>query len=241
MNDKGNNFLITVLSSVISVKGLILASILVLPAITYFYVTQGSNNFIKLEVIGHEGHQIPDFSFINQNNEVVINDSFKGNIYITNFFFTSCPTICPVMTKNMAYVQDKLSVYPDIKFLSHTVDPFNDTPERMLNYVNDLKNKNVNISLSNWDFVTGNKDELYTIAQSYFVNVSMDSLAPGGFLHSEYFVLIDKEGRVRSGIDKNNNVVGVYDGTNDAQMKDLVNDVNVLMAEYKKPKKEDEE
>ena len=241
MNDKGNNFLITVLSSVISVKGLILASILVLPAITYFYVTQGSNNFIKLEVIGHEGHQIPDFSFINQNNEVVINDSFKGNIYITNFFFTSCPTICPVMTKNMAYVQDKLSVYPDIKFLSHTVDPLNDTPERMLNYVNELKVKNVNINLSNWDFVTGEKEELYKIAQSYFVNVSMDSLAPGGFLHSEYFVLIDKEGRVRSGIDKNNNVVGVYDGTNDAQMKDLVNDVNVLMAEYKKPKKEDEE
>ena len=241
MNDKGNNFLITVLSSVISVKGLILASILVLPAITYFYVTQGSNNFIKLEVIGHEGHQIPDFSFINQNNEVVINDSFKGNIYITNFFFTSCPTICPVMTKNMAYVQDKLSTFPNIKFLSHTVDPLNDTPERMLNYVNELKVKNVNINLSNWDFVTGKKEELYKIAQSYFVNVSMDSLAPGGFLHSEYFVLIDKEGRVRSGIDKNNNVVGVYDGTNDAQMKDLVNDVNVLMAEYKKPKKEDEE
>lgn len=241
MNDKGNNFLITVLSSVISVKGLILASILVLPAITYFYVTQGSNNFIKLEVIGHEGHQIPDFSFINQNNEVVINDSFKGNIYITNFFFTSCPTICPVMTKNMAYVQDKLSTFPNIKFLSHTVDPLNDTPERMLNYVNELKVKNVNINLSNWDFVTGEKEELYKIAQSYFVNVSMDSLAPGGFLHSEYFVLIDKEGRVRSGIDKNNNVVGVYDGTNDAQMKDLVNDVNVLMAEYKKPKKEDEE
>jgi|TARA_B110000263_G_scaffold37765_1_gene29407 protein SCO1/2 len=241
VNDKGNNFLITVLSSVISVKGLILASILVLPAITYFYVTQGSNNFIKLEVIGHEGHQIPDFSFINQNNEVVINDSFKGNIYITNFFFTSCPTICPVMTKNMAYVQDKLSTFPNIKFLSHTVDPLNDTPERMLNYVNELKVKNVNINLSNWDFVTGEKEELYKIAQSYFVNVSMDSLAPGGFLHSEYFVLIDKEGRVRSGIDKNNNVVGVYDGTNDAQMKDLVNDVNVLMAEYKKPKKEDEE
>jgi len=231
VNDKTKNFLNIV----------ILTSILVLPAIIYFYVTKGSNTFIKLEVIGQEGHQIADFSFINQNNEVVMNDSFKGNIYITNFFFTSCPTICPVMTKNMAYVQDKLSVYPDIKFLSHTVDPFNDTPERMLNYVNDLKNKNVNISLSNWDFVTGNKDELYTIAQSYFVNVSMDSLAPGGFLHSEYFVLIDKEGRVRSGIDKNNNVVGVYDGTNDAQMKDLVNDVNVLMAEYKKPKKEDEE
>ena len=218
----------------------ILFLLLVLPPIVYFYVTRGVNTFIKLEVIGQEDHKISNFSFINQNNEVVINDSLNGNIYIANFFFTSCPTICPVMTKNMAYVQSKLSVYPNIRFLSHTVDPLNDTPERMLDYVNSLKAKNVNISLSNWDFVTGDKEELYAIAKSYFVNVSMDSLAPGGFLHSEYFVLIDKEGRVRSGIDQNNNVVGVYDGTNDAQMKDLINDVKVLMAEYKRPTKENE-
>jgi len=218
----------------------ILFLLLVLPPMVYFYVTRGFNTFIKLEIIGEEGHQIADFSFINQNNEVVVNDSLNGNIYVANFFFTSCPTICPVMTKNMAYVQSKLSVFPNIKFLSHTVDPLNDTPERMLNYVNDLKGKNVNISLDNWDFVTGDKDELYAIAQSYFVNVSADSLAPGGFLHSEYFVLIDKEGRIRSGIDKQKNVVGVYDGTNDAQMKDLVNDVKVLMAEYKRPTKEKE-
>ena len=217
---------------------IILFLLLVLPPMVYFYVTRGFNTFITLEVIGQEDHKIANFSFINQNNEVVVNDSLNGNIYISNFFFTSCPTICPVMTKNMAYVQSKLSVYPNIKFLSHTVDPLNDTPERMLNYVAELKNKNVNISLSNWDFVTGEKDELYTIAQSYFVNVSMDSLAPGGFLHSEYFVLVDKEGRVRSGVDQYNNVVGVYDGTNDAQMKDLVNDVKVLMAEYKRPTKE---
>ena len=217
---------------------IILFLLLVLPPMVYFYVTKGFNTFIKLEVIGQEDHKIADFSFINQNNEVVVNDSLNGNIYISNFFFTSCPTICPVMTKNMAYVQSKLSVYPNIKFLSHTVDPLNDTPERMLDYVNNLKAKNVNISLSNWDFVTGNKEELYAIAQSYFVNVSMDSLAPGGFLHSEYFVLIDKGGRVRSGIDKNNNVVGVYDGTNDAQMKDLISDIKVLLAEYKRPTKD---
>ncbi|MDC0249360.1 SCO family protein [Flavobacteriales bacterium] len=219
---------------------IILFLLLVLPPMVYFYVTRGFNTFIKLEVIGQQDHKIVDFSFINQNNEVVVNDSLRGNIYIANFFFTSCPTICPVMTKNMAYVQSKLSVYPNIKFLSHTVDPINDTPERMLDYVNNLKAQNVNISLGNWDFVTGDKDELYQIAESYFVNVSMDSLAPGGFLHSEYFVLIDKEGRVRSGIDQYNNVVGVYDGTNDAQMKDLVNDVKVLMAEYKRPTKENE-
>lgn len=218
----------------------ILFLLLVLPSMVYFYVTRGFNTFIKLEIIGQENHKISNFSFINQNNEVVVNDSLKGNIYIANFFFTSCPTICPVMTKNMAYVQSKLSVYPNVKFLSHTVDPLNDTPERMLSYIEKLKGKNVNISLDNWDFVTGSKEELYAIAQSYFVNVSVDSLAPGGFLHSEYFVLIDKEGRIRSGIDKQKNVVGVYDGTNDAQMKDLVNDVKVLMAEYKRPIKEKE-
>ena len=219
------------------ITGLIFLLLFVCPPLIYFYVTQGFNNFIKLEVIGESGHKIDDFSFINQNNEIVINDSLKDNIYIANFFFTSCPTICPVMTKNMSYVQSKLKVYPGVKFLSHTVDPENDTPSRMLEYINKIRAKNINIDLSNWDFVTGEKDDLYDIARSYFVNVSLDSLAPGGFLHSEYFVLVDKQGRVRSGIDQSNNVVGVYDGTNDAQMKDLINDVKVLMAEYKRPTK----
>ena len=220
--------------------GIILFLIFILPPMVYFYTTRGYNNFSKLQVIGQEDHKIPDFSFINQNNEVIINDSLEGNIYIANFFFTSCPTICPIMTKNMAYVQSKLSVYPNIRFLSHTVDPINDTPEKMVGYIKKMQSKNINIDLSNWDFVTGDKQKLYEIASSYFVNVSADSLAPGGFLHSEYFVIVDKEGRVRSGIDKNNNVVGVYDGTNDAQMKDLINDVKVLLAEYKRPTKNDE-
>jgi protein SCO1/2 len=100
-----------------------------------------------------------------------------------------------------------------------------------------MKKNNIDVDLSNWDFLTGEKDDIYEVAKSYFVNVSPDSLAPGGFLHSEYFILIDKEGRVRSGIDKNGNVLGVYDGTKEVQMKDLVNDVKVLMAEYKRPKK----
>ena len=220
---------------------IILFFILVLPSMVYFYVTRGYNNFIKLEIVGQEGHKIPDFKFINQNNETVINDSLDGNIYIAKFFFTSCPTICPVMTKNMAYVQRKLNVYPNIKFVSYTVDPVNDNPDRLLKYVKKMRSKNIIIDLNNWYFLTGDKEEIYEIAKSYFVNVSPDSLAPGGFLHSEYFVLIDKEGRVRSGVDENNNVVGVYDGTNDAQMKDLINDVKVLLAEYKRPIKENEE
>tara|TARA_B100000767_G_C19708611_1_gene511718 strand:+ start:68 stop:784 length:717 start_codon:yes stop_codon:yes gene_type:complete len=222
---------------------IILGLLLVAPPIIYSYVTKGYNNFIKLEIVGEknpdtgEDHKISDFSFINQNNEVINNEDMDSNIYIADFFFTNCPSICPIMTKNMAYVQKKLSVYPNIKFLSHTVDPKNDTPERFIEYIDEMKNNNISINLDNWDFVTGDKDDIYNIARSYFVNVSMDSLAPGGFLHSEYFVLVDKEGRVRSGIDKNGNVVGIYDGTNEAQLRDLVNDVKVLMAEYKRPKR----
>ena len=222
---------------------IVLILLLVVPPIIYSYVTKGFNNFIKLNIVGErdldtgEYHTISEFSFINQLGEQVNNDSMKGNIYIADFFFTNCPSICPVMTKNMAYVQNKLKVYPNIKFLSHTVDPSNDSPLRFKEYINEMRLKNINIDESNWDFVTGKKEEIYDVAKSYFVNVSADSLAPGGFLHSEYFVLVDKEGRIRSGIDKNGNVVGVYDGTNEAQLRDLINDVKVLMAEYKRPKK----
>ena len=215
--------------------------LLVLPAIMYFYLTKGYNNFIKLEVIGEVDYSIDDFSFINQDNDTITKDSLAGSIYVANFFFTSCPSICPIMTRNMSYLQDKLSVFPNIRFLSHTVDPVNDTPDKLKSYVNLMQQKNININLSNWDFVTGDKDKLYESAANYFVNASVDSLAPGGFLHSEYFILIDKQGRVRSGIDKNGNTVGAYDGTNEVQMKDLINDINVLMAEYKRPLKNDKD
>ena len=203
--------------------------ILALPGIIYFYVTKAENHFMPLATIGIEGHQIPNFSFINQHNDTISNIDYRGSIYVANFFFTTCPTICPIMTNKMKYVQDKLRVYPNIKFLSHTVNPENDSPEKLFDYAN-----NMQADLTNWNFVTGNKDEIYNIAGSYFVNVSEDALAPGGFLHSEYFVLIDKEGKVRSGIDINGNPYGAYDGTNDTDIKTLVKDIRVLMAEYKK-------
>ena len=217
--------------------------LLVLPGIMYFYLTTGYNNFIKLEVIGEADYNIDDFSFINQNNDTITNDSLAGSIYVANFFFTSCPSICPTMTRNMSYLQDKLSVYPNIRFISHTVDPYNDTPEKLNSYVNSMQQKNISIDLSNWDFVTGDKDELYKIAKSYLCSVAESNEEnTGGFIHSEFFVLIDKQGRVRSGIDKNGNVVGAYDGTDETQIKkDLINDINVLMAEYKKPLKYDKD
>ena len=216
----------------------ILFLLLVLPPIVYFYVTRGFNNFINLEIIGEENHKISNFQFINQDSIIVDNSTMKGNIYVASFFFTSCPTICPIMTKNMSYLQKELSVYPNIRFLSHSVDPVNDTPYKLRLYIEMMKQKYISIDTQNWDLVTGEKSEIYDIAKSYFVNVTEDSIAPGGFLHSEYFVLIDKEGRIRSGVDQYNNVVGVYDGTNEIHIKNLVNDIKVLMAEYKRPKKD---
>ena len=216
----------------------ILFLLLIFPSLVYFYVTRGYNNFINLEIVGGESHKIDDFSLVNQNNQIVNNDSLRGNIYVANFFFTNCPNICPVMTKNMSYLQSNLKVYPNIKFVSYTVDPLNDTPERFLEYIEEMRRKNVNIDLKNWDFLTGEKDDIYKLAMSYFANAKEDSIAPGGFLHSEYFILIDKEGKIRSGKDKFDNTIGAYDGTNEIHMKNLIDDVKVLMAEYKKPKKD---
>ena len=128
----------------------ILVLLLVVPPIIYSYVTKGYNNFIKLEVVGEKDnngndHVIGDFSFINQNSEIINQDSMLGNIYVADFFFTTCPTICPVMTKNMAYIQEKLSVYPNIRFLSHTVNPSVDTPERFVEYINEMQDNNIMI------------------------------------------------------------------------------------------------
>ena len=216
----------------------ILFLLLICPSLVYFYVTRGYNNFINLEIVGGESHKIDNFSLVNQYNQIVNNDSLRGNIYVANFFFTNCPNICPVMTKNMSYLQSNLKVYPNIKFVSYTVDPVNDTPERFLEYIEEMRKKNVNIDLKNWDFLTGEKDDIYKLAMSYFANAKEDSIAPGGFLHSEYFILIDKEGQIRSGKDKFDNTIGAYDGTNEIHMKNLIDDVKVLMAEYKKPKKD---
>ena len=216
----------------------ILFLLLIFPSLVYFYVTRGYNNFINLEIVGGESHKIDEFSLINQNNQIVNSDSLNGNIYVANFFFTNCPNICPVMTKNMSYLQSNLKVYPNIKFVSYTVDPVNDTPERFLKYIDEMRMKNINIDLKNWHFLTGEKDDIYKLAMSYFANAKEDSIAPGGFLHSEYFILIDKEGQIRSGKDKFDNTIGAYDGTNEIHMKNLIDDVKVLMAEYKKPKKD---
>ena len=139
------------------------------------------------------------------------------------------------MTYNMRRVQQKMAQYPNFKILSHTVSPEYDTPDVLLEYA-----KKMEADLSNWNFVTGNRADIYSIANDYFVNVMEDSSAPGGFLHSEYFVLVDKE-RIRARDDDNGNIIGVYDGTDDYEVGLLIDDIKVLMAEYNLAKKNKDE
>ena len=217
-------------------KRLVLALILILPSTIYIILTTGKHNFVHLPIVGPQSdsthHTIPDFMFINQFGDTITDKDYQGNIYVANFVFTTCPTICPIMTFQMRRVQQKFNGYPNFMMLSHTVNPDYDTPDVLLEYA-----KNMEADLRNWNFVTGNKKSIYDMAPYYFINAMEDGEAPGGFLHSEYFVLVDKEGKIRSREDDNGNIMGVYDGTSEYEVGLLIDDIKVLMAEYNLAKK----
>ena len=217
-------------------KGLLAALILVVPSAVYIFLSYGNHNFVHLPYVMNQEdstyYTIPNFEFINQSGDTVSRSDYEGNIYLANFVFTTCPTICPVMTYNMRRIQQKMAMYPGFKIISHSVFPEYDTPEVLMQYA-----KTMEADLSNWNFVTGKRQDIYNIAKYYFVSAMQDSTAEGGFLHSEYFVLVDKEGRIRAREDDNGNNVGVYDGTSDYEVGLLIDDIEVLMAEYNLAKK----
>ena len=222
-------------------KVLGLIFILLFPAIFYFFLTSGKHNMLTLPYFGEREavkvlengkeridtlyHAIPDFSFVNQFGDTITQKNYEGKIYITDFFFTTCPTICPKMSAQMHYLEERLKDYNDVLFLSHTVNPETDTVAALAAYAN-----LVHANTKRWNFVTGTKDALYRQAlYGYLLNANEDVLAPGGFLHSEMFVLVDKNKHIR----------GFYDGTSVDQAKKLIDAVKVLIAEEQIPRKSD--
>lgn len=163
-------------------------------------------------------HTIANFQFVNQDSVLVNNDTFKGKIYIADFFFTSCRTICPIMKTQMLRVYDSLKNDDDVLILSHTIDPEYDTVALLHDFAERL-----GVSSSKWHFVTGAQDSIYKIAQtSYFATAMEDSSEPDGFIHSGAFLLIDKQQRIR----------GNYDGTVEESVNQLIRDVRKLQREY---------
>ncbi len=163
---------------------------------------------------------IPAFRFINQDSTFISNHNFDGKIYVADFFFTSCPSICPVMHRNLMKVYEKYKGNDQVMLLSHTIDYKYDVPHVLKKYAQKL-----GVDGSQWQFVRGTKDSVYTLAkQNYLVSVGEDGKAPGGYVHQGYLVLVDKEKRVR----------GAYDGTDSKQVDQLLNDMDILIAEEKK-------
>ena len=215
-------------------KYLILFLILFAPTLAYLVFVRGEHNFAHLPFITYtdvngevQKRKAPDFTFVNQNGDTISKSDLDGKIYLVDFFFTSCPSICPVMTANLMKIENRFSHYDEFAILSHTVDPKRDRPEVLKEYATAR-----NITSKDWHFLTGEKDSLYAVAYKYLSSAMEDDSAPGGFLHTEYFVLVDKEGVMRSREDDNGNIIGVYDGTNAQHIRDLIDDIKVLIAEY---------
>ncbi len=163
-------------------------------------------------------HAIPDFSFINQDSQIVTNATFAGKVYVADFFFISCPTICPKTTRQMLRIHDHFLKEDRVLLLAHTVDPKHDTVPRLANYA-----KNLGVTASKWHFVTGDQDELYDIAEHYFSVAMENPDAPGGFDHSGRFILVDENRHVRS----------FCDGTDPKDVNRFMRDIENLLREKK--------
>jgi protein SCO1/2 len=172
-------------------------------------------------------HTVPSFTLLNQNSDSISNSDLAGKVYVADFFFTTCPSICPIMTNNLVKVQRAFKGVENFALVSHTVNPDYDREDVLKEYA-----AKMHADTTNWHFLTGTKEAIYNTAfHGYFANAGEDELAPGGFLHSEYFILVDGLGRVRSGYDKQGNVKGVYEGTNDQDVLQLINDIKKLLKE----------
>lgn len=214
-------------------KFIILLALLVGPGLALIYLSKADHKFQVLPIYGERElvftagnavpdtlyHTVPDFSLLNQDSALVSFADLEGKIIVADFFFTTCPTICPIMTKQMTRLQWLLddAAYDDIHFLSHTVNPKHDTPEVLKAYALEQ-----GANLEKWTFLTGDQDAIFEQGFSgYLLSTQEDEAAPGGFLHSSMFVLLDKNRHIR----------GFYDGTSTKEVDDLVIDIKMLLKE----------
>ncbi len=160
---------------------------------------------------------VPEFKLTNQDGKTLTDKDVMGKVYVADFFFTSCPTICPVMKKEMIRVYEKFKGNKDVMILSHTIDPDYDTKEVLKDYATRLGSDG-----KQWQFLTGKRSDIYRLAeQGYYASVVKDAKEPGGYAHSGGFILVDRKLRVR----------GIYDGTNAADVDRLMEDLDILLEE----------
>lgn len=168
---------------------------------------------------------VPEFSFTNQHGKTVTNKTFEDKVYVVEFFFTTCPSICPIMNQNMLKIEKEFFGNPNFGIASFSIDPRTDTPEILRQYAEDY-----GVSHPNWHFLTGDKEEIYKLSNEGFKLYSAQAdEAPGGFEHSGLFALIDKEGNIRSRYDEFGNPKIYYNGLEDSEIKMLKEDIKKLL------------
>lgn len=165
-------------------------------------------------------HTIADFELVNQNGDTITQETYAGKIYIADFFFTTCPTICPVMTANMADIQESIRDDDEVMLLSHSVTPEIDSVPQLKKYALEK-----GVIDSKWNLVTGSKKQIYELARKSYLAVLTDGDGgPYDMIHTENFILVDKERRIR----------GFFDGTNPDEIAQLLEDLKVLKTSYRK-------
>ena len=161
-------------------------------------------------------YTIPDFNFTNQYGKAVTPATFEDKIYVSDFFFTSCPTICPTVKAQMRRIYDKYQSDDRLLMVSHTLDPKRDNVEKLFDYAGKLQ-----LEGEKWHFVTGEKEALYDMAHAYFISAMEDADEPGGITHSGKIILADKDKRIRA----------FADGTDAKQVTQLLKDIDKLLEE----------
>ena len=173
---------------------------------------RNDNGIISFDTLNHT---IKAFKFYNQDSVLVDNNTFNNSIYVADFFFTTCPTICPIMKNNLIKVYNRFLNNERVKYLSHTINPDYDNVLTLKKFSDRLE---VNSKI--WHFVTGDIDDIYNTAKSsYMVSALKDDSEPGGFLHSGTFLLVDQ----------NKNIRGIYDGTDESEIYKLIEDIELLL------------
>jgi protein SCO1 len=204
---------------------LFIAIVFIVPALAFIVTNWWGKNYSDLPILGpvrkDKGkavyHAITDFSFFNQDNKLASTADWKNKIVVADFFFSHCPTVCPIMTKNLQRVQQHFDGNNNILINSFTIDPERDSVGQLKTYsvARGLNNKN-------WYLLTGSKKEIYRLARKSFMVVATDGDGgPDDFIHSEKFVLIDKQKRIR----------GYYEGTNSSEVDQLILDIKKLQDE----------
>lgn len=184
--------------------------------------------------INGQAKKVPEFAFTDQDGLIITNDDYKGKVFVVEFFFTRCPSICPIMNTNLVQVQETFKEFENFGIAAFTIDPENDTPMVLKEYA-----EKYGITNPNWHLMTGDKTMIYDLANTGFNIFAKENMnVPGGFEHSGYFALVDKQGFLRSRRDKYGNPVVYYKGTIAEDQKDLeegeTEEISLLKEDIKK-------